>query len=148
MAAIDFEDLHGHVEITVFSRLYNSVKDILEEENVILLTGRVEVSDDIHKIVATNIELMPKKYTRKLTEPGKIYIQIDEPGLITDEMLENISEIMVNYPGQNETIITLQLPSHGYKLYGTAAISEEGVRQLRKQPHINVKSQPYERKSE
>ncbi len=145
MAVIDLEDLHGHLEVTIFSRLYAGVQDILEEENVILLAGKVEASyENIRKLIATNIRLLPKKTTkRKVKEPKAVRIYIDEAGEVTEDMLEKLKEIIDICPGEITTSVDLQLGGFKYKLDQTAAISSEGLKQLRKQPGILVKNQPH-----
>lgn len=144
MAVIDLEDLHGHIEVTIFSRLYAEVQNLLEGENVILLAGKVEASDEnIRKLIATSIRLLPKKTTKKkVKEPKEVRIWIDEAGEITDEMLDYLKDIIDICPGVITTSVDLQLGGFKYKLDRTAAISFEGVKQLRKQPGILVQDQP------
>jgi DNA polymerase III alpha subunit len=144
MAVIDLEDLHGHIEVTIFSRLYTKVQDLLVEENVILLAGKVEASDEnVRKLIATNIRLLPKKTTKKkVKEPKHVRIYIDEAGEVTEEMIEKLKEIIDICPGNIVTSVDLQLGGFRYKLDRTAAISLEGIKQLRKQPGILVHDQP------
>jgi DNA polymerase-3 subunit alpha len=140
MAVIDLEDLHGHLEVTVFSRLYAEVQDILEEENVILLAGKVEASNEnVRKLIATNIRLLPKKVTKKkIKEPKAVRIYIDEAGEVTEDMLEKLKEIIDICPGNITTSVDLQLGGFKYRLDQTATVSSEGLKQLKKQPGILV----------
>jgi DNA polymerase-3 subunit alpha len=149
MAVIDLEDLHGHIEVTIFSRLYAEVQDLLAEENVILLAGKVEASDEnIRKLIATNIKLLPKKTRKKeVKEPKHVRIYIDEAGEVTEEMIEKLNEIVDICPGEITTSVDLQLGGFKYKLDRTAAVSFEGVKQLRKQPGILVKTNRNEKES-
>jgi DNA polymerase-3 subunit alpha len=144
MAVIDFEDLHGHIEVAIFSRLYDQIKDTLQEENVILLTGKVESSDEnVHKLIAFNVYLLPKKNTtKKVKEPEEVFITLKTADEANDWLLEKIKEIIDICPGNIRTNVDLHLGGFSYRLDRTPSISYEGVKQLRKQPGILVMNQP------
>ena len=56
MAFITVEDLYGSTEIIVFDSCYSKAQNILLEENVVLVEGRLSIrEDDDVKIVANNI---------------------------------------------------------------------------------------------
>lgn len=146
MAAIDLEDLHGHIEVVVFARLYAQIKEILEEGNVILLTGKVEaVDENIQKLIAIDMKLMPRKRKeKKVKVPREVLITIDDGGYVTDEMLEYLKETIDICPGKIVTTVNLQLGGFEYKLDRTASISFEGLKQLKKisLPGILIQDQP------
>ncbi|HEY7125598.1 MAG TPA: DNA polymerase III subunit alpha [Ktedonobacterales bacterium] len=56
MAAVVLEDAHGQVEVTIFPRLYNETAELWQEENVLLITGKVEMREDHAKIIADSAE--------------------------------------------------------------------------------------------
>jgi DNA polymerase-3 subunit alpha len=56
MAAITLEDAQGQVEVTIFPRLYEQTAELWQEENVLLITGRVEMREDQAKIIADSAE--------------------------------------------------------------------------------------------
>jgi len=147
MAVIDLEDLHGHIEVAIFNRLYAQVQDILKEENVILLTGKVESSDEnVHKLIAFSASLLPKKTTKKkVKEPKEVFITLKKTKEADDELLEKIREIIDICPGNIKTSVNLHLGGFNYKLDRTPSISFDGVKQLRKQPNILVIDQPHKK---
>ena len=56
MAFITVEDLYGTTEIIVFDSCYSKAQNILLEENIVLIEGRLSIrEDDDVKIVANNI---------------------------------------------------------------------------------------------
>ena len=56
MAAVELEDLAGSVEVIVFPRTYQANKELVREDNVILVRGKVDTRDDQPKILAESIE--------------------------------------------------------------------------------------------
>lgn len=65
MAAFTLEDLTGRVEVLTFPQLYaNNWRDI-NEDNIILVKGRMSKQDEDYKIIAEEI-MMPDKQEKKL----------------------------------------------------------------------------------
>ena len=57
MAFVTIEDLYGSVEIIVFEPTYIKAQDMLVEENIVMISGRLSVrEDDETKIVANEIK--------------------------------------------------------------------------------------------
>ncbi len=56
MAAAILEDMHGQVEVTIFPRLYEQTADLWQDDNVLLITGKVELRDEQPKIIADGAE--------------------------------------------------------------------------------------------
>ncbi|MGH2367383.1 MAG: DNA polymerase III subunit alpha, partial [Chloroflexota bacterium] len=57
MAAVELEDLAGSVEVVVFPRSYQAHRDILKEDTVVLVRGKVDTRDDQPKILCESVEL-------------------------------------------------------------------------------------------
>jgi DNA polymerase-3 subunit alpha len=57
MAAAILEDMHGQVEVTIFPRLYEQTSALWQDDNVLLITGKVELRDDQPKIIADGAEV-------------------------------------------------------------------------------------------
>ena len=56
MAFVTVEDLYGSAEIIIFDSVYNRVSNILIEDNIILVEGRLSIKeDDVAKIVVRDI---------------------------------------------------------------------------------------------
>ncbi|MGB0384664.1 MAG: DNA polymerase III subunit alpha [Ardenticatenaceae bacterium] len=56
MAFLKLEDLHGHIDVVVFPKLYEKTKDILEEDQILLVQGKVESRNDSLNVLADKIE--------------------------------------------------------------------------------------------
>ena len=72
MAFVSIEDLYGSAEIIVFEPTYLKAQDVLVEENIVMIIGRLSIrEDDETKIVANKIENFgaskPKMLTLNIT---------------------------------------------------------------------------------
>ena len=52
MAFVTIEDMHGSVEVIVFSRVFSDVRDLLEEDRPVLVQGQVQKDEKSVKILA------------------------------------------------------------------------------------------------
>jgi len=142
MAIVDLEDLHGHVEVVVFSKLYAEVKNLLEEGSILFLRGRLEASEDsVGKVIALEMSaLQPKSRKKAMKQPKKVHIYISDAKLLSDGVLKKISEITNICTGNIETVISLQLGGFQYTLDGSAMLSYDGIKQLQKCPHLKIQN--------
>jgi DNA polymerase-3 subunit alpha len=95
MAFLTIEDFTGKAECVVFSSLYKKKIEILEEEKMILVEGKGEVSGDIMKIVAEEIlpmDTVSGKFAKKIF----FLLNADE---ITDITLEKLRRLLEHYRG-------------------------------------------------
>ncbi len=60
MAFVTLEDLHGSVEVTVFSSIYTRVYDLLIDDNTILVQGKLQRDENSVKLLADTIIPMEK----------------------------------------------------------------------------------------
>ncbi|MFC1812194.1 DNA polymerase III subunit alpha [Thermodesulfobacteriota bacterium] len=60
MAFVTMEDMHGSVEITIFSSVYMSVSDLLMDDNPIFVQGQVQKDENSVKVLADRVILMDK----------------------------------------------------------------------------------------
>lgn len=56
MAFVKIEDLNGTIEVVLFSTIYEKYSHLLEEESIVLIKGRVSISDEQNiKVVASEV---------------------------------------------------------------------------------------------
>jgi len=60
MAFVTLEDLHGSVEVTIFSSIYTRSYDLLVDDNPILVQGRVQKDENSVKLLADTVIPMDK----------------------------------------------------------------------------------------
>ena len=68
MAFVGVEDLYGSMEIIVFDSVYSKAANILIEDNIVLISGRISMREDEEpKIVAYEIQEFKKQSKKILT---------------------------------------------------------------------------------
>ena len=87
--------MHGSIEVTIFSRLYAQVRDLLEEDRAIMLMGTVQRDDNSVKVLCE--EIIPMEAAE---EKWIATIHMHLPGNATDrETLVRLRELLVGHPG-------------------------------------------------
>jgi len=76
MAFLTLEDLVGTVEVIIFPKIYESYKDILYEDNIILVEGTLNVSEDeAPKLICNKISEINKSTFK---QERKLYIKVKD----------------------------------------------------------------------
>lgn len=99
------EDKYGAVNVTVFDTAYNLYKNLLTEENIVILTGKVsEQEERPTEIICEKILPLPTNIVsgNKATAYAKLYIKVPS---INSDMLKNVKRILPESPGNTEVII-------------------------------------------
>ncbi|MFA9497712.1 MAG: DNA polymerase III subunit alpha [Deltaproteobacteria bacterium] len=95
MAFVTLEDLHGSVEIIVFSTLYAKVYDLLTDDSAILVRGHLQKDENSVKILADTLIPMDKA---EETWSTSIHFNLDITR--TDKaLLEKLKSVFKRYPG-------------------------------------------------
>ncbi|HXI17642.1 MAG TPA: DNA polymerase III subunit alpha, partial [Chloroflexota bacterium] len=58
MAAVELEDLSGSTEVIVFPRTLQAQRDLVREDAMVLVRGKIDTRDDRPKILAESLELL------------------------------------------------------------------------------------------
>ncbi|GAA0177602.1 DNA polymerase III subunit alpha [Clostridium sediminicola] len=67
MAFISVEDLYGSVEVIVFPKILDKYKNLIQEDGIVLLKGRVTIREDEQpKVICDTVENIQKISTKKL----------------------------------------------------------------------------------
>lgn len=95
MAFLSIEDMHGIVEAVVFPNVYEKFSHLITEENVIIIEGRVNISDDENgKIICESIRGINEPEEEKKWLSVGIII-----GKSNNIKTEDIIPILSKYPG-------------------------------------------------
>jgi DNA polymerase-3 subunit alpha len=106
MAFVTLEDLHGSVEIIIFSALYAKVYDLLTEDISILVRGHLQKDENSVKILADTVIPMDKA---EETWSTSIHFNLDITR--TDKaLLEKLQNIFKRHPGSCRGYIHLLNP--------------------------------------
>ncbi|MBE5821513.1 MAG: DNA polymerase III subunit alpha [Clostridiales bacterium] len=92
MAFITVEDLYGTAEIVVFPNTYMRHSNILQNDNIILINGKISVrEDEATKILAEDIQI--------LKQPKKIIIELITDNL-NNELRERLNSMLEFFKGE------------------------------------------------
>ncbi len=98
MAFVTLEDLYGTVEGIVFPKIYDSYKDILYEDNIVLVEGILDISEEeAPKLICNKITELKKDMISKSEEKQnrKLYLKVENAEhykKIKKELFNNINK--------------------------------------------------------
>ena len=128
MAFVTVEDLHGSCEIIVFDSCYGRCTNILFEENIVVIDGRLSIREDEDiKIVANNIrELTNDEISRNIDNncktPKQLTLDITN---ISEEEKAKLRGAIRFFSGEKNNISVQVLDNGVYKPCGTIYLDKE-----------------------
>ncbi len=127
-AVVNFEDLNGSIEVTVWSDVYSQTQDLWLEGNILLVEGTVKIREDranincnkVRKYEATS-EKEPKANNGNHISPKKLTINIKQSDNSEKDLaqLQQIFGVLRKHPGNDhfqlaihkgETVTRLDIP--------------------------------------
>ncbi|MCG8432164.1 MAG: DNA polymerase III subunit alpha, partial [Candidatus Omnitrophica bacterium] len=103
MAIMKLEDLDGAVEVLVFPRVYQKVARYVQAGSVVLLKGRLNLKEDIPKIIAG--DMLPFEEVYKLVTG----VNIDISG-IKENLFESLKDVFLASHGDTPIYLHLHTP--------------------------------------
>lgn len=110
MAFIKLSDTISGIEAVIFPKTFESVKQILEEDKVLLVWGRIDKREDQLSLVVDKVEeYNPETTIMDLPQEVKITkeVEIMVPKGIGVEVLQKVNKILRTYPGKFSAAIFL-----------------------------------------
>ena len=157
MAFLDLEDLYGNIEVIVFPQILKKYNQILNEDSIIFIRGVLNIKEgEEPKIVARDIVDIDNVYQlnrgiydskkhinntenhRKNSKNG-LYLKVDSYNNLN--MMENISNILKRYPGEENIFLYAEDTKKLYKYNGfSVTISDRLITELNNiLPKENIK---------
>jgi DNA polymerase-3 subunit alpha len=130
MAFVTIEDMHGAVEVIVFSRVFSDVRDLLVEDRPVLVQGQVQKDEKSVKILADMVIPIDKA---EETWAASVHFNL-ELSRTDREGLENLHAILKRHPGLCPAFLHLRSPGNtdsiialpdGFKLKAGAVLTRE-----------------------
>ena len=111
MAFAQVEDYYGEFELIVFPKIYDQVKDLLQEDNIVGIAGNLNFKEDeAPKIIVdkmTSITSIGNLAGLKESPALKIRINEKDFGGNTEECIRNIYDMISRFPGEKKVLIYL-----------------------------------------
>lgn len=96
MAFAALEDLFGTIELVIFPNVYSRYKDLVEDENIVIVEGHFQESEvEEPKILVDSISKL------KMPTKNKLYISVDS---MKSENLNKIKRILKDYEGNTPVV--------------------------------------------
>jgi DNA polymerase-3 subunit alpha len=102
MAFVRLDDLSGSTEVIVFNSAYAAARDLLEEDRVLLVKGRVDHKEGETKLVALEVTAF-----EVAAERGEVRLRLDAR-LATRNVIRELAEVVRGFPGDSAVVVSLE----------------------------------------
>lgn len=110
MAFATLEDLYGTIEVVIFPKTYNSYREFVEEDEIVIIEGRVAIEEDEKpKILCEKISPI------NAIQKEKIYIRVEGSEHL-DAALEKLKKVSMEYKGETPVYLCTTVPKKAYLL--------------------------------
>ncbi len=105
MGFLKVEDLYGQIEIIVFPKVYEKSRELLTDEQVVKVTGKLQLKDGVAQIIADGI------FPLEVKEDEKEDVDQEFMGIIISDdkkdRLNDVLDILTSYVGNIPVIIAM-----------------------------------------
>jgi DNA polymerase-3 subunit alpha len=106
MAFITVEDIYGKIEAICFPKVYEKARDVLKTEEIVRLSGKLQLKDGVPQILADNVEKL-EVAEKPRDVPEREYMGVIIPDDKADK-LDDILDVLQSYEGNIPVIIALK----------------------------------------
>ena len=106
MAFARLEDLSGSMELVIFPRVYDTHREMLSDDNPLLVTAKVDVRNDEAKLIAESIEryklpadAQPRQAPGSKVSAVRVEIPLDKPPDQTTQLVNSVLGLMMQHRG-------------------------------------------------
>ncbi|MBO4594597.1 MAG: DNA polymerase III subunit alpha [Clostridia bacterium] len=105
MAFVKVEDLYGSIEVVVFPKIYDKIRDVLNDGEVLKISGRIQIKDNAVQIIADGAERLAVDEGKDGAERDTEYMGI----ILSDgkSVLDSVLDVLKSYPGDVPVIIAM-----------------------------------------
>ncbi|HEY5600995.1 MAG TPA: DNA polymerase III subunit alpha [Patescibacteria group bacterium] len=109
MAFIRVEDDTSGIEIVVFPRLFETIKEEIEMDNVVIITGKLDLRDDSTFLLAQTITRFEPNQVKRFESPESNFnFEVKLPQTADRVLIAEIYQILKQYPGNLATSLVVQ----------------------------------------
>ncbi len=105
MAFLNLEDMHGHCEAVVFSRTFKEVGELLVEDAILFIAGKVDTNREDPSV---KIDTIMKPEQVSGTVATHLTLRLDE-GKVGPKTLDRVHEILGHHPGKLALFFNVRL---------------------------------------
>jgi DNA polymerase-3 subunit alpha len=101
MAFVRLDDLSGSVEVIAFNSAYAAARELLEDDRVLLVKGRVDHKDGEVKLVALEVSAF-----EAVPERREVRLRVDARRAHAG-VIRELAEVVRGFPGESPVIVAL-----------------------------------------
>ncbi|MDI6821622.1 MAG: DNA polymerase III subunit alpha [Actinomycetota bacterium] len=106
MAFLTLEDLEGSVEVVLFPTVYQKHRELLKEDRIIEVKGRVDVKEEDIKVIGQEVEMLNNNSNRSSKSPFPLCIKLPLKSF-NRKLIDQIKEILETHPGSSPVYLQL-----------------------------------------
>ena len=126
MEFVKFEDLYGTMELIVFPQKYEQYSDILNEDEILIVTGRLNIIEgEDPKILVDNVQSIKSisNFEKQDETEPKLFLRITKN--MPSYILDKVKPILLNSKGNTQSNIFFEEKKQNYLLGNEFRISCE-----------------------
>ncbi len=105
MAFVKVEDIYGQIEVICFPKVFEKAKDLLKDENIVRVVGKLQVKEGVPQIIAEGIyQLEVKEQAQEDLEQEYLGVVIPDG---KEDILNDLLDILSSYEGNIPVIIAM-----------------------------------------
>ena len=105
MAFVKIEDVYGQIEVIAFPKIFEKSRDLLKEEQVVRVSGKLQIKEGIPQIIADGVFKLEIKEEVK-PEKDQIFMGVIIPNG-KENKLDDILDVLESYAGDIPVIIAM-----------------------------------------
>jgi DNA polymerase III subunit alpha len=114
MAFAKLQDQTGSIDLVFFPKLFASSKELIKNDAVVVIKGKVDKRDEEMQLIAEKITI-PKQDTED-HEGSNIHKEIFVPRKTTQETLKKLGELLKSQPGDQSVVVLIPNGSKPQKM--------------------------------
>lgn len=103
MCFLQIEDIYGTFEVIVFAKAYNKYKDLLVEDGLVTIKGKVSLRPGSNPVIlAEGVSSWQKKEDEVIHSEKKLYLRFDTKD---PDIYAKVKAIVSSYPGDSQIVV-------------------------------------------
>jgi len=112
MAFVTFEDLNGFVETVIFPETYAACRELLQDDDALLVSGTVDVGEESNKLMVGQVQNLAEVQSN---QTRRVHFRLSTPGL-DETQLRKLKEIIERHRGECQVMLHMLIPDRSETL--------------------------------
>ena len=105
MTFAKIEDIYGVIEVIVFPKIFDKVRGLLNKEEIVKVSGKIQIKDGVAQIIADNLEKIDiEEQVQETNEKEFLGLILDKS---KNDKVNDILNLLTYYPGNISVILAI-----------------------------------------